>query len=282
MKVFISWSGTVSHQIAVVLRDWLPSVIQTLEPYVSSEDIDKGTRWSTDIAGELHASSYGVICLTKENLAAPWINFEAGALSKSVEKSRVSPFLFGVKRSEISGPLLQFQSTVVEQPDVLKLLKSINSACEKDALDDGRLEKTFEVWWPRLDSALQEVAARSPQVSSANPVEKETPTAKVLEELLELTRINHKILRDPAAMMPPGYLDQVLGRHSRDVETNVVALRDVDAFREAARDSLRSLSEELEGPNEHLVAALRALKDLEGPLSYLLRGAKKGPYRMAA
>lgn len=46
MKVFISWSGTKSHKIGLVFRNWLPSVIQSLETYVSSEDIDKGARWS--------------------------------------------------------------------------------------------------------------------------------------------------------------------------------------------------------------------------------------------
>lgn len=101
MKVFISWSGDLSHKVAVILRDWLPSVIQSLESYVSSEDIDKGARWSTDISKELEDSSFGILCITRENLDPPWLNFEAGALSKSVDRSRVSPFLFGVKRSDI-------------------------------------------------------------------------------------------------------------------------------------------------------------------------------------
>ncbi|MCP4614466.1 MAG: hypothetical protein GY845_37785 [Planctomycetes bacterium] len=72
MKIFISWSGTLSHKVACVLRDWLPSVIQAVEPYVSSEDIDKGARWSTDIAGKLEESSFGIIAVTPENLSAPW------------------------------------------------------------------------------------------------------------------------------------------------------------------------------------------------------------------
>ena len=91
MKIFISWSGDTSHKVATILRDWLPSVIQSVEPYVSSEDIDKGTRWATDIAGELDQSAFGVLCVTKDNMNAPWLNFEAGALDKSVDKIKVCP-----------------------------------------------------------------------------------------------------------------------------------------------------------------------------------------------
>jgi len=207
MKVFISWSGTTSHRVAVILRDWLPSVIQSIEPYVSSEDIDKGARWSTDIAGELHASTYGLIFVTADNIKAPWINFEAGALGKSIDKSRVSPFLFRINRSEVEGPILQFQSTVFEREDVYKLIKSINSACGSECLEEARLERSFGVWWPQLEKLLNEI---SEEASTSNGVQDSEPspsdtTSRVLEEILELTRNNHKLLRDPMTLLPPGY-----------------------------------------------------------------------------
>lgn len=113
--------------------EWLPQVIQVLEPYVSSEDIDKGARWSVDIAKELEASTYGIICVTPENVDAPWINFEAGALSKTLDRARVSPLLFGLKPSDIKGPLLQSQGTVADKNDIWKP----NSHCQFTLLDSA-------------------------------------------------------------------------------------------------------------------------------------------------
>ena len=127
MKVFISWSGNKSHKVAMIFREWLPSVIQSLEPYVSSEDIDKGARWSSDIAKELEDSTFGILCVTKDNLHAPWLSFEAGALSKTMDKSFVTPFLFDIKRSEVNGPILQFQSTVFEKEDIKNILDIVKA-----------------------------------------------------------------------------------------------------------------------------------------------------------
>jgi hypothetical protein len=71
MKVFLSWSGDISHKVAMTFRDWLPLVIQSIVPYVSSEDIDKGARWSTDIAKELGGFNFWHLVCNKRKHKCP-------------------------------------------------------------------------------------------------------------------------------------------------------------------------------------------------------------------
>ena len=195
MKVFLSWSGNKSHKVALVLRDWFPSVIQSLNPYVSSEDIDKGTRWSTDIAKELEDSTFGILCVTRDNLTAPWLTFEAGALSKTMEKSFVSPFLFDIKRSEVDGPILQFQSTIFNKEDVFKLVKTLNKASGEDQLNDEMLNKAFKVWWPTLEEELNKISELKEEETKEKNNSSES--SEILEEILDLSRLNQKLLRNP-------------------------------------------------------------------------------------
>lgn len=198
MKVFISWSGETSLKVAQVFREWLPSVIQSIAPYVSSEDIDKGARWSTDIAKELEDSTFGILCVTKNNMEAPWLSFEAGALSKTMEKSFVTPFLFDIKRSDVKGPILQFQSTIFDKDDIKKLLKTLNKACGDAGISETQLDKTFDVWYPTLEQELtnikHSIVASSPNQDTD---EKEIHSSEILEEILDLSRDNQKLLRNP-------------------------------------------------------------------------------------
>jgi hypothetical protein len=154
MKVFISWSGDISHTVAIALRDWLPSVLQSVEPYVSSEDIEKGARWSVEIGQQLEETSFGILYVTPRNLNSPWLNFEAGALSKSLDTSRVSPFLLGIKTVELVGPLAQFQATLPRIDDVERLVKSINSV-SPHPIEEARLVDITQMWWPRLENVLK-------------------------------------------------------------------------------------------------------------------------------
>jgi hypothetical protein len=61
MNIFISWSGDSSREIANFLHGWLPSVLQSIKPYMSTENIEKGERWGQNIANELQDAQYGVV-----------------------------------------------------------------------------------------------------------------------------------------------------------------------------------------------------------------------------
>lgn len=181
MKIFISWSGERSKAIANILYDWLPLVIQTAKPWLSASDIDKGTRWSTDIATQLEETSFGIICLTPENLEAPWIHFEAGALSKTIDGSFVCPYLYEIEPTDIEGPLVQFQSTSANKDDTKKLIHTINNALP-ESMTEQQIDKAFEVWWKDLKEKLEGINPIVP-----HPAVKRTER-ELLEEILELAR----------------------------------------------------------------------------------------------
>src|SRR5438128_12684597 len=82
MKVFLSWSGDWSERIASELAHCLKLVLR-VKPFLSSRDIRSGSQWYEVIARELGETKYGIVCLTPENLMAPWILFEGGALAKT-------------------------------------------------------------------------------------------------------------------------------------------------------------------------------------------------------
>lgn len=198
MKVFLCWSGERSRKLAEILRDWLPAVIQAVKPYFTPNDIQRGALWPNEISKELGQSRVGIICLTRDNLQAPWLMFEAGALAKSMEESRVVPLLFGVKTSDLPvGPLLLFQAALFNEDEVRKLLKTINGALGDNGLDSRVLESVFEKWWPDLE---QKVAVAMEAAVSEQEV-KPRDQKEMVEEILELTRAQFYGLR-PAVSDP--------------------------------------------------------------------------------
>ena len=82
MRVFISWSGQRSLAVGEALRDWLPLVIQSIRPFLSSTDIRAGQSWFNEISDHLKETNFGICCVTPANQSEPWLNFEAGAIAK--------------------------------------------------------------------------------------------------------------------------------------------------------------------------------------------------------
>lgn len=166
MKVFLAWSGPISHDVATALHNWIPLVVQCARPFISTGDIEKGRRWNDVLGEELNQSDYGIVCVTRDNYMSRWLHFEAGAISKAIDNSFVSPVLFHIEPTELKGPLTQFQYTVCSKEDLLNLMRSINSRLgDEHRLSENLLVAEFERWWPDLNKALNEIATKHSDVT---------------------------------------------------------------------------------------------------------------------
>jgi len=183
MRIFISWSGPRSKAMAEALRDWLPNVIQAVEPWTSSSDIDAGMRWTPALSEQLQQTQLGILCLTAENLSAPWILFEAGALSKIIDTSRVCPYLLGLEPTEVIGPLAQFLAVKAEKDGTKKLVQTINRAQGELALPEDRLNTSFNLFWPSLEKILLDIS-----ISPQETLEPKRPLEDMVEEILSIVR----------------------------------------------------------------------------------------------
>lgn len=183
-QVFISWSGELSRAVAHQLRDWLPSVIQSVSPFMSAADIAAGTRPLAEIEASLEVAQFGIICVTGENWGRPWVNFEAGALSKrlSLRDRRVSPLLIDLAPEDIDSPLKQFQMKRLDRSGVFEMLQSLNEVCDEGALAPAVLTDTFDMWWPRLETSVADAV----RVASVPAVERRQEDK--IDELLTMVR----------------------------------------------------------------------------------------------
>ena len=158
-KVFISFSGQLSKAIAEILHAWLRRIIQAVEPFVSS-DIAKGDAWFLRLFQELNQSNAGIICVTRENVSSGWLLFEAGALARHVDRSRVCTLLINLTEWELQPPLSGFQATTLEKQDILRLVKTINNVTET-MLNERLLEEVFEKYWGDLEADIRRALADS-------------------------------------------------------------------------------------------------------------------------
>lgn len=186
MRIFISWSGEQSHIIANALKGWLPYFFPSAQFFLSSEDIRKGLRWLPVISKELKTTNAGIVCLTPDSLNAPWVLYEAGALSKALNGTALYTFLVGLTIADVQGPLEQFNHTIFEKEDVFMLLKSINDTQPTARQEEGRLRTLFERFWEDLEQQIRTAAS----VKTA-PARKRS-NEDMLVQLLEAANIIRK------------------------------------------------------------------------------------------
>ncbi len=192
MKVFISWSKSLSKECAVILSDWIKCTLQASEPWVSSKDIDKGSLWFNEINDQLKDTRVGIVCLTKENKTNPWILFESGALAKGLTVNRVCTFLINLTPADLDNPLAQFNHTIPDKEGMKALLTTINKELGDEALDDRILDQVFDTYWPLFEVKFSKAIADTPV---GEELETTRSSDDILTEILYTTRTMDKKIR---------------------------------------------------------------------------------------
>jgi hypothetical protein len=190
MNLFISWSGEKSYAVAEALRSWIPKVIQAIKPFLSKKDINKGTQWREEISSKLDDAHAGIFCLTNDNLTSPWLNFEAGAISKAGgDRTYVCTYLFEINSTDVIEPLAQFQHTLANKEETRSLIKTLNRALQDNGLqgflEERTLDEIFETFWPQLEESLKGILTAYKNSEPQSPKRSERD---ILEEILSLVR----------------------------------------------------------------------------------------------
>jgi DNA-directed RNA polymerase subunit RPC12/RpoP len=201
-NLFLSWSGKLSYEVANYFREWICDVIQSVKPYLSSKDTDKGTRWNDVIVDKLKNSSCGVIFVTKDNINSKWLNFEAGALSDRFSNSYVCPFLIDIDSTKVGFPLAQFQMTMFNKEDIHKLIHTIRENLAKDVIDKDRVDKAFEKWYKDFEEKLYKILEKYKD----NNDEKEQPInldiiSKNIDNIIEIVTSNTNAINSTQEMI---------------------------------------------------------------------------------
>ncbi len=212
-EIFISWSGDISQVVAEELRSWLPLVLNGPSLWLSSKDLPEGSRWNAELSQRLAASSFGIIVATPENLSAPWILFEAGALSKSHDLGHVIPYVVGSDIAELPAPLRQFQAIKADRDGTKRLVKSINRVITSPA-EDAVVEQRFDRFWPQLEDCLRKCSRHLADVDQCivsptddSSLESQNPAITRLQR--ELSATNTLIRQLAASLVAEGSQGEV-------------------------------------------------------------------------
>jgi hypothetical protein len=193
MKVFLSWSGERSHGVAQAFHDWMPTVLQEVDPFLSTKSIKKGATWLNEIREALGASNgVGLFFLTAQAVSSPWLLFEAGGVAALGER-RVCTVLVDLQTKELEPPLSLFQWTSLNQGDVRKLVEDLNTQLSKP-LSQNILDKSFGRAWPELEARLKELSSAAAHEPEKRKTLELDAGHLAIENVLEsLRRIENRI-----------------------------------------------------------------------------------------
>lgn len=257
MRIFISWSGDPARRLAEAFQVFFRTVLGGhAHTFVSSQDIGKGARGGSVLAQELGTTDTGLLILTSRNQDAPWVLFEAGALSKSLDASRVIPLLVDLEQAKPTSPLAQFQHVKLsDEEDVLRLVEELNASTPQP-LPAETVRILFAAQWPVLraevDAALTALGEPEAQESEASLL------GTILDEVRGVADQSRRLTTRVAALESYTGPIRVSGTGSKD---DPVRLAGVEALRRKITEPTDTISRSLA---RQLVQNIREANTLNG------------------
>ncbi len=182
MKIFVCWSGEKSRMVAELFRGWIQNVIQGTDVFLSTQSIEGGALWASEVADNIRDRNFGVAFITQENKRNTWIHFEAGGLFKGLGKARVVPLLVDLTTTDLEPPLSWFQAAQIDSESMLRLVKSINEGRDDRRISEDILMSSFTKWWSDFEKPFGAIAKASTSVAAKRQ------DRELLEELLAATK----------------------------------------------------------------------------------------------
>lgn len=207
LPIFISWSQPLAKEVATALRAWIPRVIQDVDPWMSSEDIEAGKFGSQAIFESLNQSTVGIIIVTPANLDRQWLNFEAGSLTRTINTHDgvVMPLLINMRGSSATGPISELQVKRFDDKDeVFNILEAINRRT-RSPLTQAALRDEFDLKWSMLEEQVNAAIAKA---SIAEPEANKQPepldSSVILEQVVATLRDLRQDIRslEPLSLRP--------------------------------------------------------------------------------
>jgi hypothetical protein len=148
---------------------WLPQVLPGLVPWMSEWHLAKGESWLTQLLEKLASADAVLACITSDNIRAPWIYFEAGAIAGKASAGRVFSYLVGVDKSCLQNtPLSSYQWTMATKDDTWRLVSNLNAVLALRH-DQSLLQHGFRSRWKTLKKTLDAVTVDPAQDTEVHP-----------------------------------------------------------------------------------------------------------------
>lgn len=209
---------------------------------MSDKDIEFGQKWQGEIEKQLNECKFGIICVTPENQTKPWLNFEAGALSKTIgSDTYVCPYLYDMGESQFVGPLTQFQSRNVDREGTKRLVCTLNERLN-EPIQSEKIEEIFEQWWPKFG----ELISKCPKIKEPSIARTEIDLInEILEHVRALRRGKAQNTQEKLSeSFPRISLAELTGGPSIDDKSAVVVIpRKKFEFRERVLSAIEELED---------------------------------------